>query len=163
MRAETLARQFWDKAVPEPNSGCFLWIGSIWPPGHRTSYGYGQVRRNGRLVSAHRVAWELTNGAIPSGLLVLHHCDVTCCVNPDHLFLGTYADNIADMVQKGRGNYTACGAVTGHLNMAKTHCPHGHPYDTDNTYKREDGKRSCRTCHRDRMRVWRVHAQIGSA
>lgn len=52
---------------------------------------------------SHRVAWRLTNGAIPDGLQVLHECDTPACVNPAHLFLGTQADNLRDMHAKGRG------------------------------------------------------------
>jgi hypothetical protein len=73
--------------------------------GPRTKKGYGKIGeggRGGRILSTHRVAWELEHGPIPDGLCVLHRCDNPPCCNVDHLFLGTKADNNADMVAKGR-------------------------------------------------------------
>lgn len=70
---------------------------------------------NGRgtpALRAHRVSWSLFRGAIPNSLNVLHRCDVRRCVNPDHLFLGTHADNTRDMISKGRGRYRASPGVT---------------------------------------------------
>jgi hypothetical protein len=76
---------------------CHIWRGAKSLGG----YGGGRVI-NGRRVEAHRLAWIDTHGPIPDGMCVLHHCDVPPCVNPDHLFLGTHADNAADKVAKGR-------------------------------------------------------------
>jgi hypothetical protein len=67
---------------------------------HRT--GYGRIFRDKKWRWAHRIAWEDTIGPIPEGLCVLHKCDVSACVNPNHLFVGTQQDNIDDMIQKGR-------------------------------------------------------------
>src|SRR3990167_3892348 len=88
---------FEDSYMPEPNTGCWLWTGA-------TRYdGYGTRPWRGKTsAQAHRIAWEVFRGPIPDGLQVLHRCDVRCCVNPDHLFLGTQLDNMRDMIQKGR-------------------------------------------------------------
>ena len=83
--------------TPEPMSGCWLWTGAI--VGQRR---YGGMWFRGRNDRAHRISWKLFRGEIPDGLHVLHKCDVKTCVNPDHLFLGTNADNMADMTRKGR-------------------------------------------------------------
>lgn len=82
---------------PEPNSGCHLYVGDS------TKAGYGVIAANGTRIYAHRLAWVLAGRAIPAGLHVLHKCDLPCCVNPDHLFLGTHADNMRDKEAKGRG------------------------------------------------------------
>jgi len=75
---------------------CWLWEKS------NSAKGYGQIRKNGKMTTAHRVAWELHNGPIPDGMCVLHKCDEPICVNPNHLFLGTLKDNFDDAVAKGR-------------------------------------------------------------
>ena len=93
-----LIDRFMQKVSPEPNSGCWLWDGAV------DSQGYGQIkggRRVEKMRWAHRLSYELHHGPI-GGLQVLHRCDVPICVNPDHLFLGTNADNMADMKAKGR-------------------------------------------------------------
>lgn len=84
------------KSIPEPNSGCLLWFGAI------NSDGYAHIKWNGRVESAHRLVWRERYGEIPAGKVVLHRCDVRCCLNVNHLRIGTQLDNIADMNAKGR-------------------------------------------------------------
>jgi hypothetical protein len=81
----------------EKTDGCWLWTG------HLNRGGYGEIRIKGRAVSAHRFAWQLVHGPIPIGMLVMHRCDNPTCVRPDHLALGTDADNMRDRDAKGRG------------------------------------------------------------
>ena len=76
---------------------CWLWTGA-----RKKSVGYGNFWLDGHVVPAHRVAWELEHGSITGALLVLHRCDNPLCVRPDHLFLGTHADNAQDAKRKGR-------------------------------------------------------------
>jgi len=91
-----MEERFWAKV--DRTDDCWLWTAC------RTTHGYGQFRpERSRGAQAHRVAWELTNGPIPAGMLVLHRCDNPPCVNPAHLFLGTQSDNMRDMYAKGRG------------------------------------------------------------
>lgn len=96
-RVYSFSTRFERSYIPEPNSGCWLWLGV--PSGN---HGYGRIKRGSNTVMAHRASWEKSNGSIPEGLLVLHKCDNPSCVNPDHLFLGTQQDNENDKVSKGR-------------------------------------------------------------
>jgi hypothetical protein len=149
-KSKTIEARFWPKVAK--GDGCWEWRGT-------TSNGYGymfvstdtsQYQVN---ESAHRISWELHFGPIPVGLWVLHRCDNRPCVRPDHLFLGTNADNMADMARKGR-----------HVspNAQKTHCIHGHAFTPENTYSRSAGGRMCREClrfrkHRD---YWAKKARL---
>lgn len=93
-RTQTVEQRFWSKV--DKLGDCWDW------QANKDYKGYGSFVFNGKQQKAHRVAWELTYGRIPDSLHCLHRCDRPSCVRPDHLFLGTNADNMADMVRKGR-------------------------------------------------------------
>ncbi len=94
---EKCARQaeaFWARV--RKTKKCWIWTGG------KNKKGYGAATYGGKTWRVHRLAWLLSKGAIPDGLFVCHRCDVRVCCNPDHLFLGTNQDNMADMRAKGR-------------------------------------------------------------
>ena len=126
-------RRFDEKVLPTP-SGCWEWAG--W----HNHKGYGMFWFEGRDQPAHRVSYTLSVGEIPAGLDLDHLCRNRGCVNPAHLEPVTRGENLLR------------GDTFNARNAAKTECPKGHPYDDKNTYTTRKGGRSCRTCHRERMR-----------
>ncbi len=125
-------------ALPDTADGCWEWRG------HRNHDGYGRLSlrfgvRNRRLVMAHRFMYEAFMGPIPPGLECDHLCKNRGCVNPAHLRAVPHAVNM-----EGR-DYAKVRAV----NASKTHCPQGHAYTSENTYRRPGGKgRDCLSCRR---------------
>lgn len=86
--------KFWSKA--EKSGDCWIWQDSL------TEKGYGQFRIGNKKIRAHRMAYLLSGGTIPNGMMVCHKCDNPSCINPNHLFIGTAKDNVRDCIQKGR-------------------------------------------------------------
>jgi hypothetical protein len=97
---QDLLSRFERHYIPEPNSGCWLWTGCLYGDG----YGHFDTRRSPLLreQQAHRFAYRFFKGPVPKGLQVQHSCDMRCCVNPDHLKLGTPKQNTADAIQRKR-------------------------------------------------------------
>jgi hypothetical protein len=88
--------KFLDKCIPEPNSGCWLWMGTLF------ASGYGECYAFGKREVASRAAYREFVCDIPDGLFVRHTCDNRICVNPDHLLVGTQMQNVQDMVDRNR-------------------------------------------------------------
>lgn len=128
--------------------GCWEWTGPVPPKRYPTvTIGNAHAGTQKRLY-VHRLMFQLAHGPIPAGLFVCHQCDNTLCVRPDHMFLGTAAENARDMVDKGRQ----------YRPPRPSHCVHGHAFDEQNTYRYKDF-RYCRICiginakrYRDRRR-----------
>lgn len=104
-RGFSLADRLEFYSMPEPNSGCLLWLGGV------DVKGYGQTSWQGTNWFAHQAAWMVANGPIPAGMCVCHSCDVPSCINVAHLWVGTSAENTADKVSKGR-----CARMPGEKN-----------------------------------------------
>jgi hypothetical protein len=98
--SDTIVERFQNNVFVCPyDHGCWFWIGGT------VRDGYGSIGRGARgagVIRAHRLSWLIHYGEIPEGLNVLHKCDNPSCVRPDHLFLGTTADNMEDARNKGR-------------------------------------------------------------
>jgi hypothetical protein len=98
-KPKSLKERLFAKCEPDPKSGCWNWRGATQHSGHGHIFAEPPGRRS---VMAHRASWEIIHGPIPEGLCILHKCDNPRCINPDHLCLGTKADNSQDMVSKRR-------------------------------------------------------------
>lgn len=144
---------YWRSKCVTDSNGCWVWQGS------KNWKGYGQVLFRGVRWVIHRFMYAAYIGPIPPGMFVCHTCDNPPCCNPDHLWLGTHADNQKDMVRKGR-----------HAKQDPI-CKRGHPFTPENTQVTtdRDGRvhRRCITCRKaykrtspswskERFRLWRA-------
>lgn len=135
----TPVERLFEYMMPEPNSGCWLWMG-------KTSNGYGIIGlANRKRMAAHKFSWELVHGKVPDNLVLDHLCRVRCCVNPDHLEPVTNKENILR------------GVSVSAVYAKRSHCKSGHEYTAENTAwsKGRDSEtrgRQCRACWREKAR-----------
>ena len=127
-----------DNSIPEPNSGCWLWLRAC------TKNWYGQIHTkdttSNKIEYAHRVSYMAFIGPIPDGAIVRHKCDVSSCVNPDHLEIGAPQDNTNDMIARKRGYW-----------QKQTKCKNGHPII---------GPGKCQICRKKYMKkYYAVHPE----
>lgn len=141
---KSLKDRFDEKWIAEPNTGCWLWTASI------TSSGYGLIKHSGKLLTAHRLAYEWYITTIPDGKELDHLCRTPACVNPWHLEPVTHRENVL------RGISPAA------LCAKKTHCPAGHKYEGENLYVCKKGSRKCKACGRERKQR-SYYRQLGRA
>ena len=134
-----LRERFYQRIELSEDSDCWLWTASL--NGGAKGGGYGQIRFQGQTYLAHRLSYMIAHGDIPEGLSVLHTCDVSHCVNPKHLFLGTQTDNLVDASLKGRtavkeqnGNAVLTEAQVSEIRETKAKFPSVTQYDLADTY-----------------------------
>lgn len=128
--ADVLSARIEEKSVPEPNSGCWLWLGADVPAG------YGQMWNGFRPEQAHRLSYRAAYGPIPGGAEIDHKCRTPRCVNPAHMEAVPHRENM----RRSR-------AVVGE-NARKTSCKRGHVLSGDNLKITPSGARQCRECLR---------------
>jgi hypothetical protein len=131
--------------IPEPNSGCWLWIG------HISANGYAKLGSG----YAHRVSYESHVGPIEGGLVIDHVCRTKSCVNPHHLELVTQAEN----VQRGVPFWRRRPGPQ----ALKTHCLKGHPFSGSNLYVKPNGRRVCRACAQDQRASHKLRGAVRCA
>jgi len=117
--ANDYQKRFWSKVQIVGSNKCWEW------KAHKTPSGYGTFWMNNTNYRAHRVAWMISNGDIPNGLVICHKCDNPSCCNPNHLFMGTVQDNANDELSKGRyprgENHYACKMSDATVKLIKKH------------------------------------------
>lgn len=140
----TVREQLEKYSVPDPNSGCWLWIR------YQNKDGYGKLNVGNKVRFSHRVSYEIYKGSIPKGMNVCHKCDTPACINPDHLWLGTQRENIIDMFKKGR----AIRKINSGCFKQKTNCHKGHEL-SGNNLRVYGGQRVCWICNIERQKKYR--------
>lgn len=128
-----------ENSIPEPNTGCYLWLGTM------DYKGYGRIKIDGRFRSAHRTAYEMVRGPIPDGLTIDHLCRMPSCINPDHMETVSMRENILRAYAAKWGT---------------THCRKGHPKIPENRVAKGGGF-VCLICQREHgRRMWRKHHAV---
>lgn len=152
-RNASLKDRFEASFIPEPNSGCWLWLGATTT--HR-NFTRGSISRSNKNEYAARISFELHIGPIPDGRIVCHRCNNAMCVNPEHLYAGTYKSNTDDMMRAGRhrSGRGVGGLHRGYVYVAppvsfREHCPNGHLIREAGVYRHPtSGSLICRKCKR---------------
>jgi hypothetical protein len=143
-QTDKLSYRFTSKVKIDPNTGCWLWIGSL------DTGGYGMYSVDGSYRSAHRVAYETFVGPIPPRMVLDHIvCRTRRCVNWEHMRCVTAKVNALE-------NNLGPSAV----NASRVACSKGHPFDEANTRYARGGSRHCKTCHRQWTREWRQRKAV---
>jgi hypothetical protein len=147
MSTLSLQERFNQLMIPEPNTGCWLWIGAVgWDTRDEIRREYGRFWDGEKNRSATHISLELDGRPVTVGKVACHICDFTICVNPEHLVVKSQSWNQWDSVQKGR-----------HRNTKKIHCPQGHLYSKENTYLSPRGQRFCKLCkYESKLRPQRI-------
>lgn len=127
-----VADRLWERVSPEPNTGCWLWTGSM------AGAGYGHLRVNGQLWYAHRLSYVTHRGPIPEGTELDHLCRTRCCINPAHLEAVSHRENWRRSRAPNAIGYTVAA------------CRRGHPRSKENTGQ-SGGNNYCRVCHRQNV------------
>jgi hypothetical protein len=135
---DRLPEMVWRHIQVNTETGCWEWTGRL----NHAGYARARAVTNGPMWRIHRLTYVTFVGAIPEGLTIDHLCRVRKCVNPAHLEAVSQRENALR------------GDTVNAINLAKTHCPQGHPYDDANTYVCPKGRRNCRTCTRRQKREW---------
>jgi len=136
----TLVELFWSNVDKRGPDDCWPWLGATRGKG---ALQYGKIDKDGKVLSAHHVAFDLQNGPLPEiqdadyrGTCVRHTCDFSLCMNGRHLIPGTHKQNMEDKVDRNR------------TTRSKTHCKRGHSRTPENIYKTKQGLWACRACRR---------------
>lgn len=132
-----LPDRFWSKCIPEPMSGCWLWLG------HYSSSGYGRFRFRGKDGPSHRATYVTARGAIPKGLEIDHLCRQKACCNPAHL------EAVTRSVNTLRGDAGRARGAVNHYLKRRTACKRGHEYTAETTKMTERHGRICLICTRE--------------
>ena len=127
----SLKQKLLNKMIVNPQTQCWEWQAAT------NNIGYGFIRADGKMRTAHRVSYEQHIGPIPAGKIICHSCDNKKCINPDHLWAGTVMENMRDMINKGRANKRTKGDG---FRLPRTSCEHCNNNDIPiNIYARNHG------------------------
>jgi hypothetical protein len=141
----TLPARFWSKVDRSGRYACWPWTAAVMP----TGYGIFGVAGTSRL--AHRIAFELARGPIPTGMVLDHLCRNRACCNPEHMEPVTQIENVRR------------GISPSAVHRRKTTCPQGHPYSAENTEMRATGRRRCIACRAVENREHRPCSTCGES